>query len=34
MDVANEAVVNALSLKLDARTYAPQDDVIRPGERV
>merc|ERR1711938_320172 len=32
--IANEAVVNALALKLEAKTYAPQDDVVRPGERV
>ncbi|KAH8060742.1 cyclic nucleotide-gated ion channel [Aureococcus anophagefferens] len=32
--LVNAAVINALALKLDAYTYAPQDDVIRPGERI
>ena len=32
--LVNAAVINALALKLEACTYAPQDDVIRPGERV
>ncbi|KAJ8602071.1 hypothetical protein CTAYLR_001604 [Chrysophaeum taylorii] len=32
--VANEAFINALALRLATATYSPQDQIIRPGERL